>query len=179
MLALFVPLIISSGGNSGSQATSLLIRSLALREVSLRDWWKVCAREIFLGVTLGAVGGDRVPPHRSLGRDAPDRLPTTLLFTCDHCVAKSDRGGRVWHHCWQHAAFPPPTPRIRSGNQLLSTGGYLGRRNRVDHLFHNRTFGASRRAAVRTARKERRRLELITVGRPRLRAQNGIRPTAQ
>lgn len=57
MLALFVPLIISSGGNSGSQATSLLIRSLALREVSLRDWWKVCAREIFLGVTLGAVLG--------------------------------------------------------------------------------------------------------------------------
>lgn len=57
VLALFVPLIISSGGNSGSQATSLLIRSLALREVGVRDWWKVCAREIFLGVTLGAFLG--------------------------------------------------------------------------------------------------------------------------
>lgn len=57
VLALFVPLIISSGGNSGSQATSLLIRSLALREISLRDWWKVCAREIFLGTSLGAFLG--------------------------------------------------------------------------------------------------------------------------
>lgn len=57
VLALFVPLIISSGGNSGSQATSLLIRSLALREVSVRDWWKVCGREIFLGVSLGAFLG--------------------------------------------------------------------------------------------------------------------------
>ncbi len=57
VLALFVPLIISSGGNSGSQATSLLIRSLALREVGIRDWWKVCAREIFLGLSLGAFLG--------------------------------------------------------------------------------------------------------------------------
>ncbi len=57
VLALFVPLIISSGGNSGSQATSLLIRSLALREISLRDWWRVCAREILVGITLGAFLG--------------------------------------------------------------------------------------------------------------------------
>lgn len=57
VLALFIPLIISSGGNSGSQATSLLIRSLALREVSLRDWWKVCGREVLLGVALGAFLG--------------------------------------------------------------------------------------------------------------------------
>jgi magnesium transporter len=57
VLALFVPLIISSGGNSGSQATSLLIRSLALREVSLRDWWRVCGRELFIGVTLGCLLG--------------------------------------------------------------------------------------------------------------------------
>jgi magnesium transporter len=57
VLALFVPLIISSGGNSGSQATSLLIRSLALREVRLADWWKVCAREILLGFSLGAFLG--------------------------------------------------------------------------------------------------------------------------
>ena len=57
VLALFVPLIISSGGNSGSQATSLLIRSLALGEMSIRDWWKVGAREAFLGVSLGAFLG--------------------------------------------------------------------------------------------------------------------------
>ena len=57
VLALFVPLIISSGGNSGSQATSLIIRSLALRELGLRDWWRVALRELPTGFTLGAVLG--------------------------------------------------------------------------------------------------------------------------
>ena len=49
MLALFVPLIISSGGNSGSQASTLVIRALALGEVTLRDWWRVMRREIGAG----------------------------------------------------------------------------------------------------------------------------------
>src|SRR4029078_8201852 len=53
VLAIFLPLIISSGGNSGSQAPSLIIRAMALREVNLRDWWQVAAREIPAGVTLG------------------------------------------------------------------------------------------------------------------------------
>lgn len=57
LLALFVPLIISSGGNSGSQATSLIIRSLALREVNLRDWWRVAWREIQAGLSLGVILG--------------------------------------------------------------------------------------------------------------------------
>jgi magnesium transporter len=57
VLALFVPLIISSGGNSGSQATSLIIRALALREISLRDWWRVAVRELPSGLTLGAILG--------------------------------------------------------------------------------------------------------------------------
>ncbi len=57
VLALFVPLIISSGGNSGSQATSLIIRAMALREVGLRDWWRVAAREIPSGLALGAILG--------------------------------------------------------------------------------------------------------------------------
>ncbi len=55
LLALFLPLIISSGGNSGSQGTSLLIRALALREVSLRDWWRVAGRELATGVALGMI----------------------------------------------------------------------------------------------------------------------------
>jgi magnesium transporter len=57
VLALFVPLIISSGGNSGSQATSLIIRALALRELRLRDWWKVFRREIISGIALGSFLG--------------------------------------------------------------------------------------------------------------------------
>jgi magnesium transporter len=57
VLALFIPLIISSGGNSGSQASTLVIRSLALSEVAVRDWWKVMRREILSGLALGSVLG--------------------------------------------------------------------------------------------------------------------------
>jgi magnesium transporter len=57
VLTLFIPLIMSSGGNSGSQATSLLIRALALRDVHLRDWWRVALREIPNGLALGAMLG--------------------------------------------------------------------------------------------------------------------------
>jgi magnesium transporter len=57
VLALFVPLIISSGGNSGSQAATLVIRALALGEVKLRDWWGVMRREVFSGLALGAILG--------------------------------------------------------------------------------------------------------------------------
>ena len=57
VLALFIPLIISSGGNSGSQATSLIIRALALQEVRLRDWWRVALRELPAGLALGTLLG--------------------------------------------------------------------------------------------------------------------------
>ncbi|PYR53950.1 MAG: magnesium transporter [Acidobacteria bacterium] len=57
VLALFVPLIISSGGNSGSQASTLVIRALALGEVKLIDWWKVMRREIGAGLALGGILG--------------------------------------------------------------------------------------------------------------------------
>jgi len=57
VLALFVPLIISSGGNSGSQAASLIIRSLALHELTLKNWWYVMRKEIFSGLLLGSILG--------------------------------------------------------------------------------------------------------------------------
>jgi len=57
VLALFVPLIISSGGNSGSQASTLVIRAMALGEVRLRDWWRVVRRELAVGLALGAMLG--------------------------------------------------------------------------------------------------------------------------
>ena len=55
VLALFIPLIISSGGNSGSQATTLVIRAMALGEVRMRDWWRVIRREVVAGLGLGLV----------------------------------------------------------------------------------------------------------------------------
>lgn len=64
VLSMFIPLIISSGGNSGSQASTLIIRAIALREVRLRDWWRVLGREIMtgaaLGLMLGAIGFVRI-----------------------------------------------------------------------------------------------------------------------
>jgi magnesium transporter len=55
VLALFVPLVISSGGNSGGQATTLVIRAMSLGEVRLRDWWRVMRREVLSGLGLGAI----------------------------------------------------------------------------------------------------------------------------
>ncbi len=64
VLALFVPLIISSGGNSGSQASTLIIQAMALGEVTIADWWRVMRREILsgflLGLTLGVIGFFRI-----------------------------------------------------------------------------------------------------------------------
>ena len=71
VLTLFIPLIMSSGGNSGSQATSLLIRALALRDVKLSDWWQVMLRELptglLLGAGLGLIGLVRVVMWQKLG----------------------------------------------------------------------------------------------------------------
>jgi magnesium transporter len=57
VLALFVPLIISSGGNSGSQAATLIIRAMAVGEITLKDWWRVMHREVFSGLVLGTILG--------------------------------------------------------------------------------------------------------------------------
>jgi magnesium transporter len=57
LLAMFIPLVMSSGGNSGSQATSLIIRAMALGEIRLRDWWRIAVRELPTGLTLGTILG--------------------------------------------------------------------------------------------------------------------------
>ena len=57
ILTNFIPLIMSSGGNSGSQASTLIIQAMALGEVTLTDWWRVMRREILSGFMLGAILG--------------------------------------------------------------------------------------------------------------------------
>jgi magnesium transporter len=57
ILALFVPLIISSGGNTGSQASTLIIRAMALGEITFRDWWRIFKKELAVGLTLGFLLG--------------------------------------------------------------------------------------------------------------------------
>ncbi|MFL6506097.1 MAG: magnesium transporter [Candidatus Udaeobacter sp.] len=79
VLALFLPLIVSSGGNSGSQASTLMIRAMALGEVTLRDWWRVMSREVqaglSLGLILGAIGVVRVAIWAIIGEQYLDRQP--------------------------------------------------------------------------------------------------------
>jgi magnesium transporter len=79
VLALFLPLIVSSGGNSGSQASTLMIRAMALGEVTLRDWWRVMSREVqaglSLGVILGAIGIVRVGVWAIVGEQYLHRQP--------------------------------------------------------------------------------------------------------
>ena len=57
VLSVFIPLIISSGGNSGSQAATLVIRAMAIGEITLRDWWLIMRREIMSGFSLGCILG--------------------------------------------------------------------------------------------------------------------------
>eukprot|EP01035_Chromulina_nebulosa_P044612 gene44612-60421_t len=57
VLSLFLPLVVSSGGNAGSQAATLVIRALALGEFKLRDWWRVMRRELAAGLALGLILG--------------------------------------------------------------------------------------------------------------------------
>ena len=71
VLSLFIPLIVSSGGNSGSQATSLIIRAMALGELTLKDWWRVALRELptglVLGLFLGILGFVRIVLWQRMG----------------------------------------------------------------------------------------------------------------
>lgn len=71
VLSLFIPLIISSGGNSGSQAATLIIRAMALQEITLKDWWLVMRKElvtgIFLGSLLGIIGFFRIYIWQTMG----------------------------------------------------------------------------------------------------------------
>jgi len=78
VLALFVPLIISSGGNSGSQASTLVVRSLALGELKLRDWWRVVSRELTSGIVLGAILASIASLASSSGRVSSAPMASTI-----------------------------------------------------------------------------------------------------
>jgi len=88
VLAIFIPLIISSGGNSGSQATTLIIRAMALSEIRLKDWWRVARREVMSGLMLGGVlaliGFSRIVIWESIGHSYGEHyllIATTVAFS--------------------------------------------------------------------------------------------------
>jgi len=114
VLALFVPLIISSGGNSGSQATSLIIRSLALGEIKLRDWWKIMLRELpsglMLGVILGMMGIARILIWQKLGiahYPHPNLLALTIGVALVGVVTFGSLAGSMLPFILQRLGFDP------------------------------------------------------------------------
>ena len=114
VLALFVPLIISSGGNSGSQATSLIIRSLALGEIKLRDWWKIMLRELpsglMLGVILGMMGIARILIWQNLGiahYPHPNLLALTIGVALVGVVTFGSLAGSMLPFILQRLGFDP------------------------------------------------------------------------
>ncbi|HET7250479.1 MAG TPA: magnesium transporter [Gemmatimonadales bacterium] len=114
VLALFVPLIISSGGNSGSQATTLVIRAIALGEVRLRDWWRVLRREIAaglgLGLILGAIGLSRILVWQAIGGTYGVhylRIALTVAFSLVGVVLWGSVAGSMLPFVLRRAGFDP------------------------------------------------------------------------
>jgi magnesium transporter len=114
VLALFVPLIISSGGNSGSQASTLVIRAMALGEVRLRDWWRVVRRELAvglaLGTMLGAIGFIRIVAWQAVSPIYGDhylRVAETVLFSLIGVVMFGTIAGSVLPFVLRRVGFDP------------------------------------------------------------------------
>jgi magnesium transporter len=114
-LALFIPLIISSGGNSGSQAATLVIRALALSEVRISDWWRIVRREVVAGITLGAIlgaiGFTRIAVwsrFHSYG-EHPILIAATVSFTLVGVVLWGSLIGSLLPLLLQRLGFDPAT----------------------------------------------------------------------
>ncbi len=114
ILAIFVPLIISSGGNSGSQASTLVIRAMALGEVGVREWWRVARREIGIGLALGVllatIGALRISTWQlafgSYG-DVFPRLAATVALSLVGVVAWGTLAGCSLPFILRRAGFDP------------------------------------------------------------------------
>ena len=148
VLALFVPLIISSGGNSGSQAATLVIRALALGEVGLRDWWRVMRREVLAGLALGAILGSIGFLRITLWSAFSDIYgPHWLLvaITVSVCAGRCRAVGNAQRIA---AAVRAEAPGVRSRGVVGAVRRDAGRRHRPGDLFLGRARGAARHAVV-------------------------------
>lgn len=116
VLALFIPLIISSGGNSGSQASTLIIRAMALGEVRLKDWWRVFSRELVsgigLGLILGFIGSLRIllwPSKETLYGPHYHLLAATVGVSVLGCILWGTLAGSMLPFVLKKVGFDPAT----------------------------------------------------------------------
>ena len=144
MLAMFLPLIISSGGNSGSQASTSIIRAMALGEVTLRDWWRVASRELqsglSFGLILGVIGVLRVAVWSILGEQYFHR---ELYGPHWPLVALTVGAALVGVVLWGSLAgsMLPFVLRRLGADPATSSAPvrrHPGRRDRAGHLFQHR-----------------------------------------
>jgi magnesium transporter len=133
VLALFIPLVISSGGNSGSQAATLIIRAMALKELNLRDWWYVMRRELvsglFLGVILGAIGFLRIIIWQKLGlfnyTDHFLLVAFTIFFTLIGIVMWGTLSGSMIPFALKRLGLDPATSSAPFVATLVDVTGLL------------------------------------------------------
>jgi len=132
VLTLFIPLIISSGGNSGSQATTLIIRAMALGEITGRDWWLIVRREIAAGLTLGAIlasiGFIRVMVWQSLFHPygpAYVRIGITVAFSLIGVVSWGTIAGSMLPFIVKRFGFDPATASAPFVATLVDVAGLI------------------------------------------------------
>ena len=116
VLALFLPMIISSGGNSGSQASMLIIRAMALGEVTLRDWWRVMRKEVVAGVMLGCVLGTIGFLRVAVWAQFSDVYGPHYMPDCPYRGDCARWSGALGVALGFNAAFFVAPPRRRSGD---------------------------------------------------------------
>lgn len=132
VLALFLPLIISSGGNAGSQASTLIVRAIALGEISIKDWWRIASREImsglFLGGALGLLGFMRVSVWGMMfpvyGEHAI-LLGFTILFSLMGVVLWGTISGAMMPLLLNRCGFDPATSSTPFVATLVDVTGVL------------------------------------------------------
>jgi magnesium transporter len=132
VLALFVPLIISSGGNSGSQATTLIIRAMALGEVTVRDWWMIMRRELAAGLSLGvilaAIGVARIVSWQALFHTYGDhyaQVAATVAISLVGVVAWGTLAGSMLPFVIRRAGFDPASASAPFVATLVDVSGLV------------------------------------------------------
>lgn len=132
VLALFIPLIISSGGNSGSQASTLIIRAMALGEVRLRDWWRVLGRELIaglsLGLCLGLVGLCRIliwPTRESLYGPHYVLVAVTVMLSLIGIVLWGTISGSMLPFLLKKVGFDPASASAPAVATLVDVTGLI------------------------------------------------------
>ncbi|MGQ0815958.1 MAG: magnesium transporter [Gemmatimonadota bacterium] len=132
MLLLFIPLIISSGGNSGSQASTLVIRAMTMGEVRLRDWWRVARREVMaglvLGTILGSIGFLRIVGWQALGLSHYEhsfRIALTVGLSLIGVVMVGTTAGSMLPFALRRAGLDPASASAPLVATLVDVTGVL------------------------------------------------------